>query len=107
MTSISQSQFLYLTTKGWKSGKLHVIEIWYAKQNKNYYVLSEHRKKAHWVQNIIHDPKISIQVDKQIFNGYGRVVENAEELYLIHRVSELMDKKYGWSDGVIMELTSS
>ena len=107
MTSISQSQFLYLTTKGWKSGKLHYIEIWYVKQNKDYYVLSEHRKKAHWVQNIIHDPKISFQVDKQIFNGYGRIVENVEESDLIHRVSELMNKKYGWSDGLIMELTSS
>ena len=107
MTSLSQSQFLYLTTKGWKTGKLHVIEIWYVEQNKNYYVLSEHRNKAHWVQNIIHDPKISFQVDKQIFNGYGRVVENDEESDLIHRVSELMDKKYGWSDGLIMELTSS
>ena len=107
MTHLSQSQFLYLTTKGWRTGKLHVIEIWYVDQNKNYYVLSEHRKKAYGVQNIIHDPKISFQVDKQIFNGYGRVVENAEELDLIHRVSELMDKKYGWSDGLIMELTSS
>ena len=107
MISISQSQFLYLTTKGWKTGKLQEIEIWYVKQNKNYYVLSENRKKAHWVQNIIHDPKISFQVDKQIFNGYGRVVESDEESDLIHRISELMDKKYGWSDGLIMELTSS
>ena len=107
MTHLSQSQFLYLTTKGWRTGKLHVIEIWYVEQNKNYYVLSEHRKKAHWVQNIIHDPKISFQVDKQIFNGYGRVVENDEESDLIHRVSVLMNKKYGWSDGLIMELTSS
>ena len=107
MTHLSRSQFLYLTTKGWRTGKLHNIEIWYVKQNKNYYILSEHRKKAHWVQNIIHDPKISFQVDKQIFNGYGRIVENVEESDLIHRVSELMDKKYGWSDGLIMELTSS
>jgi deazaflavin-dependent oxidoreductase (nitroreductase family) len=106
LTSLSQSQFLNLTTKGWKTGKLHEIEIWFVKQNKHYYVLSEHRKKAHWVQNIIHDPKISYQVDNQIFHGYGRVVENGEESDLIHRVSELMDKKYGWSDGLIMELTS-
>ncbi len=103
----TQLQFLYLTTKGWKTGKFHKIEIWFVEQNKKCYVLSEHRKKAHWVQNILHDPKISFQVDKQIFNGYGRVVEDAGENDLIHRVSELMDKKYGWSDGLIMELNSS
>ena len=103
----SQLQFLYLTTKGWKTGKVHKIEIWFVEQNKKYYVLSEHKKKAHWVQNISHEPKISFQVDNQIFNGYGRVVEDAAEKDLIHRVSELMDKKYGWSDGLIVELYSS
>ena len=91
-------------TKGRKTRKLHKIEIWFVEQDKKFYVLSEHRKKAHWVQNIIHDPKISFQVDNQIFNGYGRVIENAEESDLIHRVSQLMDKKYGWSDGLIVEL---
>ncbi len=103
----SQLQFLYLTTKGWKTGKVHEIEIWFVEQNKKYYVLSEHKKKAHWVQNIIHYPKISFQVDNQIFHGYGRVVEAAVEKDLIHRVSESMDKKYGWNDGLIVELYSS
>jgi hypothetical protein len=37
-------------------------------------------------------------VDGQIFNGYGRIVKDAVEKDLINRVSELMDKKYGWSD---------
>ncbi|WP_458742898.1 hypothetical protein [Candidatus Nitrosocosmicus sp. T] len=46
-------------------------------------------------------------MDNQIFNGYGRVVEDVVEKDLIHRVSELMDKKYGWSDGLIVELYSS
>ena len=103
----SQSQFLYLTTKGWKSGKLHKIEIWFVEQNKKYYILSERKKKAHWVQNILNDPTISFQVDNQIFNGYGRVIENVVEEDLILRVSELMDKKYGWSDGLIVELYTS
>jgi deazaflavin-dependent oxidoreductase (nitroreductase family) len=106
-SSSTQSQFLYLTTKGWKTGKLHKIEIWFVEQNKKYYVLSEHKKKAHWVQNILNDPKISFQVDNQAFNGYGRVVEDTTETDLVLRISELMDKKYGWSDGLIVELNSS
>ena len=101
------SQFLYLTTKGWKTGKLHKIEIWFVERDKKYYVLSEHGKGAHWVQNILHDPKITFQVNNQIFNGHGKVIEDILEKDLIFRVSELMDKKYGWSDGLIVELTSS
>ena len=103
----TQSQFLYLTTKGWKSGKLHEIEIWFVEQNKKYYVLSEYKKKVHWVQNILHNPTISFHVDNQAFHGYGRVIEDAVETDLINRISQLMDKKYGWSDGLIVELNSS
>ena len=105
---LSPSQFLYLTTKGWKTGKLHKIEIWFVERDKKYYVLSEHGKGAHWVQNILCDSKISFQVNNQAFNGYGRVIEDAAtEKDLILRVSELMDKKYGWSGGLIVELSPS
>ena len=83
----TQSQFLYLTTKGWKSGKFHEIEIWFVEQNKKYYVLSEYKKKVHWVQNILHDPAISFHVDNQVFHGYGRVIEDVAETDLINRVS--------------------
>ena len=103
----TQSQFLYLTTKGWKTGKLHKIEIWFVEQNKKYYVISEYKKKVHWVQNILHDPTISFHVDNQAFHGYGRVIEDVAETDLINRVSQLMDKKYGWSNGLIVELNSS
>jgi deazaflavin-dependent oxidoreductase (nitroreductase family) len=106
-TSRSQSQFLYLTTKGWKTGKLHRIEIWFVEQDKKFYILSERKKKAHWVRNILHDPRISFQVNNQAFNGYGRVIEGAAETDLIHKVSQLMDEKYGWSNGLIMELYPS
>ena len=53
-------------------------------KNKKIYVLLECKRKAHWVQNITHDPKISFQVDNQTFNGYGRVIENVGESDLIH-----------------------
>ena len=95
MTSPSESQFLSLTTRGWKTGKLHKIEIWFVKQNKNYYILSEHKKKAHWVQNILHDSKISFKVNNKTFNGHARILEDDKDKNLIRRVSELMDKKYG------------
>jgi len=53
---LTDPQFLYLTTTGWKTGKQHRIEIWYVKNNRKYYVMSELGKAAHWVRNISHDP---------------------------------------------------
>jgi hypothetical protein len=40
-----QSQFLYLTTIGWKTGKLHKIEIWFVEQDLEYYVYLNERRK--------------------------------------------------------------
>ncbi|MDQ4073569.1 MAG: nitroreductase family deazaflavin-dependent oxidoreductase [Thermoproteota archaeon] len=102
-----QSQFLYLTTKGWKSGKVHKIEIWFVEQDGKHYVLSECKKKAHWVQNILHDSRISFQVNDETFNGHGRIIEGPSEKDLMLRISAMMDRKYGWSTGLIVELSTS
>lgn len=79
MSKNSTSQFLYLTTRGWKSAKLHKIEIWFVEHNKKYYIISERKEKAHWVQNIRHDLKISFQVNEKAFRGHSRTVADATE----------------------------
>lgn len=81
MGSHANPQFLYLTTKGWKTGKQHRIEIWFVQCNKMYYVMSERGKQAHWVQNIMHNPRISFAVNYETWER--RVLHQ----YLIKRRS--------------------
>jgi hypothetical protein len=52
-----EQQFLYVTTKGWKTGRQHRIEIWFISYADKYYVVSERKEKA-WVQNIMHDQRV-------------------------------------------------
>lgn len=52
MKALIESQFLYLTTIGWRTGKQHTIEIWYVTHNEKYYIMSERGINAHWVRNI-------------------------------------------------------
>lgn len=99
-----EEQFLYLTTKGWKTGKVHEIEIWFVRHVSNYYVVSEMREKSQWVQNIQHDQTVSFRVGANSFSGTARLVHSKEERELVSEVSKLMDKKYGWSKGLIVEL---
>lgn len=96
-------QFLYLDSIGWKTAKRHRIEIWFVEHDKKYYVVSEHKKRAHWVQNILHNSNISFTLDNKSFEGYARLIDD-KELELISNVSRLMNKKYGWSRGLIVEL---
>jgi deazaflavin-dependent oxidoreductase (nitroreductase family) len=100
-----QSEYLYLTTTGWKSGKLHEIEIWYVSRGGRYYIVSEHRERSHWVQNIAHNPSVTFRVDGETFKGSGRAVDPAQEPELAAAAAALMDAKYDWSDGLIVELT--
>ena len=100
-----QQQFLYLTTQGWKTGRQHKIEIWFVSYADRYYVVSERKEKAHWVQNIIHHPKVMFTVNSKSFEGTERAVDKLAEHKLTKHISSLMDTKYGWSNGLIVELT--
>jgi len=99
-----ESQFLYLITDGWKTSNKHKIEIWYVEWKKNYYVMSELGERAHWVQNIIHNPRISFGICDLNFDGAARIVNEMKEVQLAAEVSELMKVKYNWDQGLIVEL---
>jgi len=104
--------FLYLTTTGRKSGLPRRIEIWFVESEGAHYVVAEMRREAGWVKNIERDPRVSFTVGTRSAresvrsNGVARarIVEPSEEPELARRVSVLMDQKYGWSDGLIVEI---
>ena len=105
MNNKQQQQFLYLTTKGWKTGRHHTIEIWFVSYAGKYYVISERKEKAHWVQNIVHNPAVMFSVNSKSFEGAARTVDKHREHKLAREIASLMSTKYEWSDGLIVELT--
>jgi hypothetical protein len=62
-----EQQFLYLTTTGWRTGREHRIEIWFVIYADKYYIISEREEKAHWVQNIIHNSRVTFSVNYKSF----------------------------------------
>ena len=99
-------EFLYLTTIGWKSGRSHEIEIWYVPYENCYYLISEHEEESHWVKNIRHNSQISFWVQGQTYKGTGRPIDRTAEPELAAAIAELMQTKYNWSEGLIVELCS-
>jgi hypothetical protein len=85
--------------------KEHRIEIWFVELNERYYIISERLEGAHWVQNIKHNPAVSFSIHDKIFKGSSRIVDQENESALTAEVSKLMDTKYKWSQGLIVELT--
>lgn len=101
--------FLYLTTIGRKSGRPHEIEIWYVAHGGRYYLMSEYPDRADWVRNIRHNPAVRFHigraVDAPTTEGTSRAVDAFIEPELAAAVAGLMQAKYGWNDGMIVELT--
>jgi selenophosphate synthetase-related protein len=93
-----------LNTSGWKTGRQHKIEIWFVEYNGRYYIISEREDNAHWVRNIMHNSKVSFSLNDTTFEGAARIVNREKESELATEVSKLMNTKYGWSEGVIVEL---
>lgn len=101
----TDEQFIYVTTTGWKTGNPHDIEIWFVEHAGRYYIVSENGERSHWVQNIRHNPAITIRLGKDLRPGTGRVVDPATEPALAAAITALMEAKYEWGDGTIVELT--
>ncbi len=108
MPENAEPQYLYLTTIGRKSGKPHSIEIWFVEREGRYYAVSEAGEQSDWVQNIASQPEVSFSIgsrDAPLINGTGRLLEPAQQPELTAEVSGLMQSKYDWGEGLIVELT--
>jgi deazaflavin-dependent oxidoreductase (nitroreductase family) len=103
MTGEPNSNYLYLTTTGRRSGLPREIEIWYTQRQGRYYVIAEYTN-SHWVQNLLADSKVSLRVGELRIPARARAVNPSAEPQLHNVVQELSRKKYGWGDGQIVEL---
>lgn len=97
-------QYLYLTTTGRISGHPREIEIWFVLRAGRYYVLAEHGHSAQWVQNLACDPRVRVRVGDMSFAARARVVEAAAEPELVADIRARSEAKYGWGDGLVVEL---
>ena len=104
MARPKEPTYLYLTTTGRRSGLPREIEIWFTRRTGRYYLISEHFKRAYWVQNLLVNPQVRWRVEDVNFTGRARVIDPATEPELNEAIRTLSSKKYGWGDGLVVEL---
>ena len=96
--------YLYLTTTGRVTGQPREIEIWFTEHGGRFYLIAE-RESANWVRNIRSQPQVKARVGDAEFDAIARVMPSGRERQLTATVKARFDTKYGWSDGLIVELT--
>jgi len=100
----AEPKYLYLTTIGRRSGRPRRIEIWFTRHESAYYLVAEHGRRSQWVQNLAADPAVRARVGARSFRAHARVVDHAAEPELVSSVRRLSEAKYGWGDGLVVEL---
>jgi len=107
--------FLYLTTRGRVSNLPRQIEIWFVELDGKHYIVAEHREAAGWVKNLMAFPSVTFSVGPReapasvvpATPATARPLDRALFPELSAAVAALMDAKYNWSDGLIVELAPS
>lgn len=103
MTDHIDPAYLYLTTTGRRSRLPREIEIWFTRRNGLYYVIAEFAT-SQWVRNVRANPQVEVRVQEKRFAARARIVDAAAEAELHAAVQQLSREKYGWGDGVVVEL---
>ena len=103
MTNAPQPAYLYLTTIGRRSGKKREIEIWFTRQDGRYYVIAEYTT-SHWVENLMQTPQVEVRLGEERFRASARIISPESEPRLHSAVQQNSRQKYGWGDGLVVEL---
>jgi deazaflavin-dependent oxidoreductase (nitroreductase family) len=105
LASIADEQVLYLTTIGRTTGLLREIKIWFVVCRERFYLLAETGEAAGWVKNIRRNPKVTLRIAERQIDAMARVLDRQADRKLWDEVAAIADRKYGWGDGLPVEIT--
>jgi deazaflavin-dependent oxidoreductase (nitroreductase family) len=103
----SKHKYLYLTTTGRITGKPREIEIWFVESQSKLYILAEHLHETKWVKNIKRNPRVGVRLGRSSFEATARVLDYNRDRKVWLAAQCLAREKYGWGDGLPIELTRS
>jgi deazaflavin-dependent oxidoreductase (nitroreductase family) len=98
-----EAQYVYLTTIGRTTRLPREIEIWFVEREGRIYILAEHGYKAHWVQNILANPSVTIRIGERQWSATAGVLDSETDSEIYAETRELARTKYGWGDGMPVE----
>jgi deazaflavin-dependent oxidoreductase (nitroreductase family) len=101
---LSKLQYLYLTTTGRVTGLPREIEIWFVEHQGKLYILAEHFHKTQWVKNIERNPRVRVRLGQSEFAATARVLDKSRDADAWEVARRLEVEKYGWGDGLPVEI---
>src|SRR5271169_2413358 len=78
--SFGGEQYLYLTTRGRKSGLSREIEIWFTHHDGRFFVIAEYLT-SNWISNLLAHPEAQVRVAGKSFSVRASLVSQETELH--------------------------
>jgi deazaflavin-dependent oxidoreductase (nitroreductase family) len=94
-SKVAGEKYVYLTTRGRKTGNPHTVELWFANAGEKIY-LSQEGAYTDWMKNILKDNRVEFRIGKVQFRGNARIAESGEIFELGKHALYL--KYYGKAD---------
>ena len=93
---LNNHHYAYLTTVGRVTGRPHRIEIWFVMISRSMWVLSGGGRNSDWVQNLIADPELVVEVGDGRWTAQAVLHDEAAS----HPARERLAERYqGWQQG--------
>ncbi len=70
-----------------------------------FYIIAEYGERAAWVRNVGANPRVSVRVGAERFTARARVLDARADAERRGEVCARSETKYGWGDGLVVELT--
>lgn len=103
LVNFRREPYLYLSTRGRRTGQAREIEIWFTEREGCFYVIAEY-DTSHWVQNVRIHSEVQVRVAGRNFAARARMLSAESDGDLLRTVQDLSQKKYGWGEGTVVEL---
>lgn len=75
---VSDEKYIYLTTKGRKTGNPHTVELWFALAGGRIY-LSHEGEYTDWMKNIVKDKQVTFKIGDVGLEGRARIFRHGDE----------------------------
>ena len=101
LAKVGMHKLIHVTTLGRRTGKSHMVELWFAIANGNVY-LSHEGQETDWMKNIAKNPEVTFEIGGTQFKGRGRNLQDGTAEAYLGKVA-LYEKYYGKTTRDIIE----
>jgi deazaflavin-dependent oxidoreductase (nitroreductase family) len=74
---VKGEQYIYLTTKGRKTGRSYTKELWFAYSDGKVY-LSHEGSRTDWMKNLENNPNVEFKIGSKKFRAVGKLTREGD-----------------------------